>query len=195
MEKKENKKENKKIEELTNKIQELEEALKKLEADSNHWKNRYYQAYADTENLRKSIEKDHREALKYRAEGFVENLLPILDGFHLALEMPTTSPEVKNYLVGFTYIYNNLVEVLKNEGVEEISPKINDKFDMNTMQAVDTVEDEGEEHLIKKVNVKGYKLKDHLIRPAMVITSIHPKKEEIKEETNEENTNEEIHQA
>lgn len=188
MEKKE-KKENKRI-------SELEEELKKAQADAAHWKNAYYQVYADTENLRKSIQKDHREALRYRAEGFVENLLPILDGFHLALEMPTTSQEVKNYLVGFTYIYNNLVEVIKNEGVTEIAPKIDDKFDMNTMQAVDTVEDEGEEHLVKKINAKGYKLHDHLIRPAMVITSIHPKKdEENKETNNEENNSEEVHDA
>lgn len=188
MDKKE-KKENKKI-------SELEEELKKAQAEAAHWKNAYYQVYADTENLRKSIQKDHREALRYRAEGFIENLLPILDGFHLALEMPVSSQEVKNYLVGFSYIYNNLVEVIKAEGVSEISPKIDDKFDMNTMQAVDTIEDEGEEHLVKKVNIKGYKLHDHLIRPAMVITSIHPKKdEETKQETKQEDNCEEVHEA
>ena len=52
-------------------------------------------AYADTANLRKSLEADHREALRYRAEGFVENLLPALDSFYMALSAEPTSQEAK----------------------------------------------------------------------------------------------------
>jgi molecular chaperone GrpE (heat shock protein) len=40
------------------------------------WKNKYYLAYADTQNLRKDLEKDHQTAIKYRAEGFLDALLP-----------------------------------------------------------------------------------------------------------------------
>ena len=49
------------------KIKELEEQLAKLKADSEHWKNEYYRAYADTQNLRKSLEKEHSDIIKYRA--------------------------------------------------------------------------------------------------------------------------------
>ena len=51
------------------------EEIEKLKADVNHWKNEYYRAYADTKNLRDNLEKDHRDAMKYRAEGFIESLL------------------------------------------------------------------------------------------------------------------------
>ena len=94
------------------KIQELEAELEKLKADLEHWKNEYYRAYADTKNLRSNLEKEHSEAIRYRAMGFIEELLPVLDSFHMALGNEPASPEVKNYLVGFQFIYRNFVAAL-----------------------------------------------------------------------------------
>ncbi len=161
------------------------EEIQKLQADLDHWKNEYYRAYADMQNLRKNVEKDHREAIKYRAEGFVDNLLPILDGFHLALSVETKSEEMKNFLVGFQFIYRNLVSVLEQEGVSEITPKVGDKFDPTVMQALETKFDEGEPNRVLQVNLKGYKLHEHLIRPAIVVVSTDKKDEDKKEENND----------
>ena len=122
----------------------LREKIAKLVADSEHWKNEYYRAYADMKNLRDSIEKDHREVLKYRSMGFLEN-----------------------------------------EGVSEVSPKVGDKFDPNSMSALETQYDEGEPNRVLKVNVNGYKLHDRLIRPAIVVVSTN-KKDENKEENKNE---------
>ena len=150
-------------------------------ADAEHWKNEFYRAYADMKNLRESIEKDHKEVLKYRAAGFIENLLPILDGFHMALSCEATSQEMKNFLTGFEFIYRNMVAVLENEGVVEIQPKVDDAFDPNTMSALETKYDEGKPNRVLKVNVCGYKLHDRLIRPAIVVVSTDKKDEDKKE--------------
>jgi len=163
--------------------QEVDE-VSKLKTDLEHWKNEYYRAYADMQNLRKSIEKDHREAMKYRAEGFVSDLLPILDGFHMALNANVTTQEMKNFLVGFEFIYRNLVSVLENEGVHEYAPKVGDDFDPAIMQAIETQYDEGPENKVLKVNTNGYKLHEHLIRPAIVVVSTNKKDE--KEENKED---------
>ena len=160
------------------KINKLNEEKEKAKADAEHWKNEYYRAYADTKNLRNQLEKDHMMAMKYRAEGFVDELLPVLDSFYMVLKNEPTNPELKNYLIGFQYIYKNLVSVLENEGVTEISPKVGDKFSSDTMNAVETVESDGEENLVVDVHVKGYKLHDRLIRPANVTVSVKNKKEE-----------------
>ena len=160
------------------KLKELEEELAKLKADVEHWKNEYYRAYADTQNLRKSLEKEHSDIIKYRAMGFIEDLLPVLDSFHMALANEPTSQELKNYLVGFQFVYRNLVSVLENEGVKEISPNIGDKFDDKTMNGVDITIQEGEENLVTKVYAKGYELHGRLIRPAQV--SVSKNKEEEK---------------
>ena len=138
-------------------------------------------------NLRDSIEKDHREVLKYRAAGFVENLLPILDGFHMALSCEATSQEMKNFLTGFEFIYRNMVSVLENEGVQELSPKVGDVFDSNTMSALETKYDEGKPNLVLEIKVKGYKLHDRLIRPSIVVVSTN-KKDEPKQENNDESS-------
>ena len=168
-----NKKEKKKTEKL------LEE-IAKLKADSDHWKNEYYRAYADMKNLRNNLEKDYHNAVKYRSEGFIEELLPILDSFHMALSNEPNDPALKNYLTGFQYVYRNLVTVLENEGVSELVPEIGKKFDPNSMNAVDT-EERDEPNIVLKVYGNGYKLHDRIIRPAMVQVSV-AKKEEPKEE-------------
>ena len=177
-------KKNRKIEKFNAKIAELQAQIDKLDVDVKYWQNEFYKAYADTQNLRKSLEKDHQNALKYRAEGFIDNLLPVLDSFHVVLSNEPEDPNLKNYLVGFQYIYRNLVSVLESEGVNEVSPKVGDKFNANTMNAVETEESDGEEGLVTKVITNGYKLHDRLVRPANVIVSAHRHVEEENKEDN-----------
>ena len=159
------------------KLHKVEETRDKALADVEYWKNEYFRAYADTKNLRNQLEKDHLAAMKYRAEGFIEELLPVLDSFYTVLKNEPTNPELKNYLIGFQYIYRNLVTALENEGVKEIAPQPGDKFSPDTMNAVETVESEGEENLVVDVHLRGYKLHDRLIRPANVTVSVKHKEE------------------
>jgi molecular chaperone GrpE len=166
------------------KLDEVLEKLAKANADVEHWKNEYYRAYADTKNLRNKLEKDYKESVKYRVEGFVDELLPILDSFESVLKQEVEDPNLKNYLIGFQYVYKNLLAVLENEGVKTFIPKVDDKFDASTMDAIDTIEGE-KENIITKVYASGYKLHDHLIRPARVQVSVIKKEE--KENKPEEN--------
>lgn len=166
------------------KVEKLQEEVEKLKADIDHWKNEYYRAYADTKNLRNNLEKDYKEALKYRGEGFIEDLLPVLDSFHMALANEPTDPALKNYLVGFQFIYRNLVSILENNGVTEICPQVGDIFDPRTMNAVDTVEQE-DENKVLKIYGNGYKLHDRIIRTAMVQVSVHPVENKENKETSE----------
>ena len=141
------------------------------------------------QNLRKHIEADHKEAMKYRIEGFVGELLPILDSFHLALANEAKNEEMKNFLTGFTYIYKNLVNVLENEGVKEIEPKISDEFDPSLMQAIETKVDVNNPNKVLKVVTKGYKLHERLVRPAMVVVSIKEKVDDNAQKIESENNN------
>lgn len=166
-------------------LKKKEEELEKALHDVEYWKNEYYRAYADMANLRKDIEKDHKEAIKYRLEDFVENILGVLDAFDMAFRAKPQNEETQNYLKGFEYVYRQLLSVLESEGIKEITPNINDKFDEKTMHAVDTVKDDGEENLVKSVTLRGYKLHDHLVRAAMVVVSKHPSSNDVKENETE----------
>ena len=164
------------------------EKIEYLESQVAYWKNKYYEAYADMDNLRKHIEKDHAQVMKYRSQGFLEALLPSFDNFYNCFKFKPSDPTLAAYCKGFEMIYNQMTTTLENEGVKEIVPSVGDKFDHATMQAVEVVEGE-EDDLVTTVQLKGYMLKDRLVRPAMVVVS-KIKKEE-KDETSSESQNSE----
>ena len=149
----------------------LKEAAEAERKEKEEWKNKAYMAYADTANLRKSLEADHRQALRYRAEGFIENLLPALNSLYMALQATPSSQEAKNYQQGFTYIYNQIQAALSSEGISEIVPKTGEAFNPASMHAMDVEETEGEPNKVTFVYSKGYYLHDKLIKPAMVRVS------------------------
>lgn len=177
-----------KKEEKKDELSLAKEALEKEKEESTKWKNEYYRAYADLANLRKSLEKDHQEAIKYRSEGFLDGLIPVLDNFYIALEGQVNGEEAKNYRVGFSYIYNQLVNVLTSEGVKEANVKVGDEFNPQYMHAIDTVESEDSENKVAAIHQKGYYLFDRLVRPAMVSVTKKPeKKEESKDSKEKDN--------
>ena len=149
----------------------LEEKLIAAEAEIYSWKNKYAMMFADMDNLRKNQDKAFSEALRYRAEGFIDRLLPALESFHIALKNPVDDPKVKNYLVGFEYIYNQISQALADEGVNEIPVKINDPFDVKTMHAIEAEVSEGSPNRVLKILSPGFKLHDRVFKQILVIVS------------------------
>lgn len=148
----------------------FQEEIEKLKKEVEEWKLKAYTLAADTDNLRKSYERDHANLLKYRAMGFVERLLPVLDSFHMVLMSKPSDPAVLNYIKGFEMIYRQMLNALEQEGVSEISPEVGQDFNADNMQAVDVASGE-EDNKVVQVYSKGYILKDRLVRPAMVVVS------------------------
>ena len=168
-------------EELKKKVLEFQKEYEKADHEKDDWKNKYYEAYADLDNTRKALQKDHENMLKYRAQGFVENMLQPLDSFDMALRNEPKDEVLKNYLKGFKMIYSQFQKVLADESVTEVDPKVGEPFDATKMHAIQTIKGE-QDDLVASVYVKGYYLKDRLIRPAMVVVT----KKETEEEKSEE---------
>ena len=165
-------------EKVSRKDKKLKEKISELENEVSSWKNKYYQAYADMDNLRKIMQKDHQQMVKYCGQTFLEALLPVFDNFYMAFKVKPSDPTLEAYCKGFEMIYNQMVNCLESEGVAEIVPSIGDKFDHNKMQAVDVVEGEKDDVIVQVAN-KGYMYKDRLVRPAMVIVSKVKKEEPV----------------
>ncbi len=157
-----------------------------LEEERDRWKNLYYEAYADTQNLRKSLEEDHRQAVRYRSQGFLEKLIPSLDCLYIALQGECQGDEARNYREGFRFIYRQLEEALLSEGVSYVEPKEGDLFDPRRMEAIETVEGQGEPGHVVRLLSKGYLLHDRLVRAARVVVEAM-RKEAPEEEKKEEN--------
>ncbi|MBP3870059.1 MAG: nucleotide exchange factor GrpE [Faecalicoccus sp.] len=148
-----------------------EEIIEDLKAQLDKAKNDFARAYADTENMKKRLQKEADNAKKYRFQQAGLELLPILDSMALALNVQTENEEVLNYVKGFEMIQNKLIQVMEREGVKEIDA-LNKPFDHNTMQALMQEEVEGvESGIVVEVLQKGYMLKDRILRPALVKVS------------------------
>lgn len=166
----EEKKEKKKFFEKKDKTEELKTRIAELEGECARLKNEYLKAYADTENTRKRLQNDFEMRQKYRIQSFALDILPAIDNLERALAQKAT-PENESYYKGVEMIYNQLVYALNKEGVEVIEA-LNTPFDAAWHQAVMSEEVEGTESgIVIEVFQKGYKLKDRLLRPAMVKVS------------------------
>lgn len=141
------------------------ESLKEELAKS---KNDYFKAYADIDNLRKRLLNEKESILKYRASGIATELLPGLDNLARALSGANLEdPFVK----GVEMVYQQLIQALKNEGVEEIEA-LDKPFDHNYHNALMSEKiDKIEPGIVVEVLQKGYKLKDRVLRASLVKVS------------------------
>lgn len=147
----------------------LEEKLKleneALKEEVNQLKNDFMKAYADTENLRKRLQRDHEQSVKYRIQSFANSVLPALDNLERALAQETSDDSFKT---GVKMIYDQIMASLKAEGVEPIEA-LNKPFDPNIHQAIAMEDKEGvESGIVIEEFQKGYMLKDRILRAAMV---------------------------
>ena len=151
-----------------NKEEQLLNRIEQLENEVNTWKTDYYKVFADMENLKRRLEKEHQNSMKFILQSFIESLLPVLDNFERSLNIPAPTDEVAAVLKGNKMIYDQLMNVLKKNGLEVIEAQ-GKEFDPNYHQAVMMVEDENyESNIVVEELQKGYMLKDRVIRASLV---------------------------
>lgn len=157
------------------------EQIAKLEAEKAELKNEYLKVYAEMENTKRRIKDEAIKDRKYASQKVVGELINPIDMLLQIVNMPAPSPEIQNYVIGFQMIANQLVDVLKGEGLAPIEA-LNKEFDPKVMEAVETVESEDSNNIVLKVMQAGYMYKDRVLRPAMVVVSKKKNIEEKKEE-------------
>lgn len=152
-------------------VEVLKETIAKLEEELSVAKNAYFKAYADTENIKRRLQSEADNTRKYRIQSFATEVLPVIDNLERALANIPADETISNYFVGFNMIYTQLMNALTNEGVTEVEA-LNLPFDPNFHQALmSEVVDGVEANTVVEVLQKGYKLKDRIIRPALVKVS------------------------
>lgn len=151
-------------------VEMLKEQLSQLRDEKDKWMNKYYQELADVQNLRKEIQRDNQSLLEYRAMPFIEKLVPFLNSMDMAFKSEPKDPAVKSWIDGIHMSYKQLWQVMAEEGLIEIDPKVGDEFDPAWMQSMQTVDGEKDD-AVAQVFMKGYKLKNRLVSPAMVVVT------------------------
>ncbi len=124
---------------------------------------------ADYDNYRKRAQRDKIEARQFANQGILEKLLPVLDNFEMAIiAVKDADPSVRD---GVQMIYDQLLSVLKAEGVESVDA-VGKQFDPNLHEAISQEEsDEVEEGEVISQIQRGFILNNRLVRPARVVVA------------------------
>lgn len=135
-------------------------------------KDRLLRAAAETENVRRRLEREKQDATAYAVTGFARDLLGVVDNLRRALDaIPDEAREndeaVKTIVTGVEMTERELVNTLQRHGVTRIEAA-GQKLDPNRHQAMIEVEHEAEPGTIVQELQAGYMLKDRLLRPALV---------------------------
>lgn len=141
--------------------------LDTLQKEKDEIYQRMLRVQAEFNNFKKRTLKERDAERKYKSQDLIQELLPALDNFERALQVEKTEA-TSSLIDGITMVYNQLKDALFSQGVEEIAT-VDEEFDPNLHHAVMQVEDEEKaSNVIVEELQKGYKLKDRVIRPAMV---------------------------
>ena len=130
---------------------------------------------ADFDNFRKQGEKQKQDLIRYANEGLIVKFLDIYEDMERALENSSNEEELRE---GLELIYSKMKNTLEKEGVEEI-PAVGEKFDPFKHEALLTVDSpDHENNEIVDELMKGYTLKDKVIKYSKVRVCKKAKKEE-----------------
>ena len=150
----------------------LEDALTQLRADLDAAKQDVLYAKAETQNVRRRLEKDISDARTYAATGFARDILSVSDNLARALEViPADLREderLKNLVAGIEATAREIDKVFAAHGISRIAAK-GLPLDPNQHQAMMEVPSaDAEPGTVLQELQAGYMIKDRLLRPAMV---------------------------
>ena len=146
----------------------------KIKAERDALLDRLARLQAEFENARKRALREQQENRDYAIADAVKVLLPALDSFERALRSENSSPE--EFRSGVELIYKQLQDALARLGVRHVGA-VGEEFDPHFQEAIEVVDttDAEDNHVIEELQ-RGYKLKDRLLRPAMVRVARNPRR-------------------
>lgn len=159
----------------------VEEQLASAKKDHAEAHDRYLRLAADMENLRRRTVREKDEIRQFAAGRVLEDLISVLDnlGFGLAAAKAPNA-DLKTLVGGVSMVADQLKNVLSQHGLKEINPA-GQAFDPNQHESIaaQPSADVAEGSVIQVVRI-GYALNGRLLRPASVVVSSGPAKEEKK---------------
>jgi molecular chaperone GrpE len=145
--------------------------VQKLKAERDTLLDRLARAQAEFENARRRGAKEQQDFRDYAAADAIKSLLPVIDSFERALQVKS---EPGDFRSGVELIYKQFQDVLAKLGVRAIPAK-GEPFDPHVHEAIEMVEtSDAPDHEVIEELQRGYKLKDRLLRPAMVKVAKNP---------------------
>lgn len=146
------------------------ESAKPSEADI--LKDRLLRLQADFDNFRKRAARERAEWQVFALEQFIQELLPVVDHYELGLATAEKQQIEGSVMGGFKLVYDQMMSVLKKQGLTQVSAKPGTAFDPHQQEAISHIA--SEEHpadVVIAETRRGYKLGEKMIRPLQVVVS------------------------
>lgn len=146
-----------------------EEKLAKSEAEIADLKDRLLRQMAEFDNYRKRTMKEKADIILNGSAGVVTDILPVIDDLERAVANSAKSEDYNALKEGVELIYNKLMHILEQKGLQKISPK-NEPFDTDFHEAIAMIPAPSEDLKGKVLDcaIDGYKLNDKVLRHAKV---------------------------
>lgn len=152
-----------------------EEELEKVKAERDMLVDRVARLQAEFENARKRDTRERNEFREFAVAGAVEQFLPVLDNFQLALKSTGSADQLRT---GVELIVKQMEEALRSLNVQPVE-SVGATFDPRVHEALEMVErpDLPDHQVFEEVR-RGYKIKERLLRPALVRVVNNPQQKE-----------------
>ena len=139
--------------------------IDQLKAERDQLLDRLARMQAEFENARKRAEREKAEFRDHVTGSVVEQFLPVLDNFELALKSTGSVEQLRS---GVSLIMKQMEEILQKLQVSAI-PAVGESFDPRVHEALGSVErdDVPDQHVAEEIR-RGYKIRERLLRPALV---------------------------
>ena len=153
---------------LKDQIEKLMKDIEVLTAEKEELKDNFLRERAELENFKKRTHQERINERKYASQKVIEALINPMDQLKIVTGMEVDNDLLRNYLIGFKMINDQLFQILEEEGLKVIDA-LNQPFDPNYHHAIDKVNDKDKPNgICVQVTQTGYMYKERIIRPAMV---------------------------
>lgn len=156
-----------------------DDELTKLKQERDDLFQRLARSTADFKNSQKRLEQEKEQSLQFANSKLVTALLPVIDNFERALAVDASKTDSGAVLKGMQIVLDQFTTLLKQQNIEEISPKPGQAFDPTRHTALMQQEnDQYKDHSVIQTLQKGYAMHGRTLRPASVIVSVKKSKDE-----------------
>ncbi len=163
-------------------VEALRQALTEEKERAEKYLASWQRSQADLANYRQRAEQEKKETIEFANSVLISSLLPVVDDLDRAIASVPAELEQSSWTQGIMLIYNKLKSTLRSQGLTEIEAR-GERFDPRLHEAV--MQQEGEEGVVVDETQKGYKFRDRVIRPSLVIVGTGQGRDET-EQTNQE---------
>lgn len=150
--------------ELQKKMKKLKGDLKACEEEKREYLSGWQRAKADYINYKNDEGKRLEDTARFMIAGFIQDIVPVLDSFDLALGHGMQPGEERGVLL----IRSQFEDILKKRGLTEIPVAPGEHFNPERHESIGEVASEHPEGTVAEVVQKGYMFRERVLRPARV---------------------------